>query len=153
MKPLEDFLVLGSKIFLEIRLYESKLYEMLLSPFLYTHKLTNKYQHLQPIFFNLQNLCEFTNSNVFCIETMVLNVSFLPSNGGRNDIVHHPREPIMDIGVAEVIIDECLKDFWFTYKCWRRLEYGVVYLINMYLSQQIPLTQHKFSTLNTYQLN
>ena len=32
------------------------------------------------------------------------NVSFLPSNGGRNDIVHHPREPMMDWGVAEVII-------------------------------------------------
>ena len=32
------------------------------------------------------------------------NVSLFPSNGGRNDIVHHPREPMMDWGVAEVII-------------------------------------------------
>ena len=32
LKHLEDFLVLGLTIFSEIRLYESKLYEMLLSP-------------------------------------------------------------------------------------------------------------------------
>ena len=30
------------------------------------------------------------------------NVSLFPSNGGRNDIVHHPREPIMDWGVGVV---------------------------------------------------
>ena len=32
------------------------------------------------------------------------NVSLFPSNGGRNDIVHHPREPMMDWGVEYLIV-------------------------------------------------
>ena len=32
------------------------------------------------------------------------NESLFPLKVGRNDIVHHPREPMMDLGAAEVII-------------------------------------------------